>query len=198
MTVKPLPLADLVVLGLIGHVAPRAISGYDLHRFATASVGYIWAPSKSQLYVALGRLLDQGLASRREVRQSTRPDKQLYRITTQGRRVLREWLDREDEGDDPDASVFVLKYFFGRSASRQALVAQLRLFRDLYAERLADYEEIERAAEPPTEQERFTLATLRYGIARARAAVEWADRELAGLDVSPRARLRPSGSRASG
>jgi len=75
MTVKPLPLTDLVVLGLIGHVAPRAISGYDLHRFATASVGYIWAPSKTQLYTVLGRLVDRGFATRRDVAQRRRPDK---------------------------------------------------------------------------------------------------------------------------
>ena len=59
-------------------------SGYDLLKLTSKAIGHIWTPAKSQLYAVLPRLARDGLAERRQVVQSTRPDKQLYRITTDG------------------------------------------------------------------------------------------------------------------
>jgi len=71
----------------------------------------------------------------------------------------------------------MLKFFLGGQAGRGALLPQLRTFRELYAERLRIYEEI-RDSEPRPTRDEFTLAALRYGVARARAAVDWADETL--------------------
>src|SRR5207237_1602774 len=122
-------------------------SGYDLKKFVDGALGYVWAPSKTHLYAVLRRLVDAGLATRRDVSQSTRPNKQLYRISERGRAVVREWLDRPETESDPDRSIFMLKLFFGSQAGRESLLAQLRVFRDLYALRLAVYEDKRVAAE---------------------------------------------------
>jgi DNA-binding PadR family transcriptional regulator len=176
-----LTLTEYAVLGLLGQLR-RPISGYDLRKLAETSVGYIWQPSKTQLYVVLGRLVTSELASRREVAQREAPDKHLYRITAAGRVAVRDWLDRDEEAGDPDRSTLVLKLFFGSQGDREALVRQLTAFRDAYARRLATYEA--EARTPPSEGEisdEFTRLTLRYGIARARAAVDWATTALAEL-----------------
>src|SRR5262249_39120596 len=94
-------LTEYAVLGLLGHLGPREVSGYDLKKFADQSIGYLWAPSKTQLYAVLGRLVSQGLATRRAVAQSHRPDKQLYRLNEAGAEVLREWLERPEDETDP-------------------------------------------------------------------------------------------------
>lgn len=170
-----LTLTEYAILGLLGQVR-RPISGYDLRKLIDESVGYLWQPSKTQLYVVLGRLVRAGLATRREVVQRDRPDKQLYRISAPGRIAVREWLARDDETDDPDRSTLVLKLFFGAQGDREALVRQLLGFRDAYTDRLATYEAMERSGRLPGDVgDEFTALTLRYGIGRARAAVDWAD-----------------------
>jgi DNA-binding PadR family transcriptional regulator len=169
------------VLATLGHFGPGEVSGYDVKKFVDNALGYVWAPSKTHLYAVLRRLVDAGLASRREVAQSSRPNKQLYRITEPGRDVVRAWLDTPETETDPDRSVFMLKLFFGSQASRDSLLAQLATFRDLYAQRLATYEEMREAIEARGPENEFTYRALLYGIARARAAVEWADEALGAL-----------------
>ena len=164
------------MLGLLVH-ARGPISGYDLRKLATSGVGYIWTPSKTQLYAVLTRLVDRGLATRRDVVQRRRPDKQLYRATASGRAAVRDWLGRADAETDPDRSTFILKLFFGSQGDRSALREQLAAFRDSYARRLELYEHKARNRSPDGDD--FTF--LRYGIGRARAAVEWADEALKDL-----------------
>src|SRR5256885_14248711 len=79
-----------VVLGLL---AEGDRSGYDLLKRAERSVAHMWAPAKSQLYAVLPRLVEAGLAGRRTVRQTGRPDQQGYRLTRAGRAAVRQWLE---------------------------------------------------------------------------------------------------------
>ena len=182
-TTVRLTLTEYAVLGLLGGLA-RPISGYDLRKLIESSVGFIWQPSKTQVYVVLPRLVGMGLATRREVEQRDRPDKQLYRITPRGRSAVRAWLDADEDSSDPDRSILLLKLFFGAQADRQALVRQLVAFRDAYASRLAVYRSMRPAAADTAAgaSDEFTALTLNYGIPRARAAVDWANAALKELD----------------
>jgi virulence activator alpha len=63
--------------------------------------------------------------------------------------------------------------FSPRQGNRDALVRQLAAFRDAYALRLSTYERILDEVVLDDVDE-FPLLTLRYGIARARAARDWA------------------------
>jgi len=181
-TSTQLTVTEYSVLGLLGHLQ-RPVSGYELRKVTESSVGYIWRPSKTQLYAVLVRLLGSGLVTRRKVRQVDRPDKHLYRITPRGRIAIREWLERDEHVGDPDRSLLVLKLFFGAQGDRDALVRQVAAFRDSYAARLATYESKWRSADRYERgvSDEFTRLTLRYGIARARAAVDWADAALEAL-----------------
>ena len=181
-------ITELTVLAMLAHVRRREVSGYDLKKFADDSLGYLWAPSKTQLYVVLRRLVADGLVEVRDVRQVHRPDKQLYRIAAAGRSAVREWLERDEEETDPDRSTFMLKFFFGRQAAPEAMRRQLAAFRDAYAQRLAVYEEIDRTAGGRETRDTYTRLALHYGIARAQAAVTWADAAAAELRGAKRAR----------
>jgi DNA-binding PadR family transcriptional regulator len=171
-----LSLSEYAVLGLLCHLG-EPISGYDLRKVVGTSVGYIWQPSKTHVYVVLRHLVEAGLATRREVEQRGKPDKQLYQATPAGRAAVRAWLDREEDTSDPDRSILILKLFFGAQADRNALVRQLGAFRDSFARRLETYEAMEGEPADGVPDE-YTRLTLRYGIARARASVEWADAAL--------------------
>jgi DNA-binding PadR family transcriptional regulator len=168
-----LTVTEYAVLGVLVHVGGE-VSGYDLRKLAETSVGYIWRPSKTHLYTVLRRLVAAGAATERDVPQRGRPDKRLFRATVAGEELLRLWLARDEPESDPDQSVLVLKLFFGAHGDPEALARQLRAFREAYAARLAVYERMREAPERGV-SDRFTRLTLGYGIARARAAVTWAD-----------------------
>jgi DNA-binding PadR family transcriptional regulator len=161
---------ELAVLGL---VAFGEASGYDLARTAARSIGHMWAPSRSQIYKVLPRLVAAGYARSREVEQRGRPDKALYRITPRGRAALRAWIADVDLDPAGGTGVFLLKLFLGWAGSPQAVLAQLEAYRALLERRLAEFEAIEAGlAEDEPVHSRIALD---HGIARVRATLAWAD-----------------------
>lgn len=56
-------------------------SGYELGQSFGRTVGYFWSAKLSQIYPELHRLESEGLVSARNVAQSNKPDKKLYRAT---------------------------------------------------------------------------------------------------------------------
>jgi PadR family transcriptional regulator AphA len=149
-----------VVLGLL---AEGERSGYDLLKRAEGSVAHMWAPAKSQLYAVLPRLVDGGLARRRTVRQRSRPDKQLYRLTPAGRQAVRSWLETAPPKSWDE---LLLKVFFAKLCSRAALLQQLGEYGEVQRAQLAEYE----AIRPAT---RFGALTLRFGLALIPARLAW-------------------------
>jgi PadR family transcriptional regulator AphA len=168
-----LTATESAVLGLLTR---GARSGYELHKLAERSVGHVWAPAKSQIYAVLPRLVAGGYATRRDVRQRRRPDKQVYRITSKGERALREWL-----ADPPRSSEeFLLKVFFGGFMEQEALVRLLESRRAEARAELAAYRDLEEEIRD-REESYFGHLTLRWGLAYARALARWCDDVLAEL-----------------
>jgi DNA-binding PadR family transcriptional regulator len=170
---KTLTLTEAAVLCLLAVEGER--SGYELLKHATHSVGYVWAPAKSQLYTVLPRLADAGLVSRRSVSQSDRPDKQLHRVTEGGERALEAWLATIDPGN---LDALQLKVFYGGLMPKATLIEHLETYRDHLRDTLALFDRI---GERNTNRghEYYHRLMLRYGQARARASLRWADEVLA-------------------
>jgi DNA-binding PadR family transcriptional regulator len=163
-----LTTTEAVVLGLLSE---GERSGYDLLKRAEGSVAYMWTPAKSHLYAVLPRLVDAGLARRRNVRQQSRPDKQLYRLTPAGTAAVRQWVETA-----PPASwdELLLKVFFAKLASRDAVIGQLEDAREEQSAQLAEYEGVR----PKTH---FGALTLRYGLALMPTRLAWLDETIAEL-----------------
>jgi DNA-binding PadR family transcriptional regulator len=156
--------------GVLGLLAFGESSGYDLSRSATRSIGYMWAPSRSQIYKVLPRLVAVGYAESREVEQRGRPDKAIYRITPAGLAALRAWVETVEEASP---GVFVMKLFFAWTASPEAAREQLTLYRSQAQRHLAEFEEMERNLSSSDDPVHSRVA-LRHGILRAQATLEWA------------------------
>ena len=169
-----LTTTEAAVLGLL---MGGEQSGYDLVRCARGGVGYIWEPTRSRVYAVLPRLVAARYAARRDVAQDDRPDKQLHRITEEGRRAFLEWLG---ELDVADHDRFLLRVFFGRHLPPDGLIRLISAYRGEAEGDLATYRGIEeRIAD--REDDRFGYLTLRWGIAAAGARIEWADAVLGEL-----------------
>lgn len=171
-----LTTTEYAVLGLLSF---GERSGYDLARAADRALRQMWAPSRSQIYKVLPRLVAWELAKSREVEQHGRPDKALYRITDRGVDALRAWIERVEEEPAGGTSVFFLKLFFAGVAPPDAAYAQLATYRRVVEQRLAELEEMERNLAPDVSV--YSKVALRHGIIRCRATVEWADEAQAAL-----------------
>ncbi len=78
------------VLGLLSF--DRELSGYDLRKWANASLRFFYgSPAMSQIYRELRRLEGCGYAASRPAAEEPRR-KRLYRITPAGRDALAAWL----------------------------------------------------------------------------------------------------------
>jgi PadR family transcriptional regulator AphA len=179
---RALTITEYAVLGMLGD-AGRPASGYDLRKAIEQSVGFIWRPSKTQLYAVLRMLVASGLLTRRVIEQRERPDKHLYTLTPSGRAAVLRWLARDEDFADLDraSNVILLKTFFAGQGEKTALIRQLVALREAYVARLAIYEHIWQRRRRSAGDD-FAGLTLRFGIVRAKGAIEWADfaiRELA-------------------
>ncbi len=170
---------EAAVLALLAIEGER--SGYDLLMLSKKAIGHVWKPARSRLYTVLPRLVELGLARRRKVEQTHRPDKQLYRITPAGRAVLDEWLRTVEPGA---REAFYLKLFVGGLTSTETLIDQVEQYRGERLELLEQLRDIE-----PTNtrrgHDRFHWFLLRLGIEDAEHDVRWADWVLAELEREP-------------
>jgi PadR family transcriptional regulator, regulatory protein AphA len=166
-----LTATECAVLGLLTR-GPR--SGYDLKKAIEGSVGYFWAPAKSQIYAALPRLVESGCATSRRVAQSQRPDKQVYRITARGRQALEEWLQEAPTPPEPSRSALLLKLFFGELTSPEVLAEHVRERREVARQLKAELDAIDAGPHDP-ELDFYSNLTRRYGHRWAEAVIAWAD-----------------------
>jgi DNA-binding PadR family transcriptional regulator len=167
---------ELAVLGLLAWSGES--SGYELHKRAARSVGFIWAPARSQLYAVLKRLERAGLVSGRHVAQADRPDKRLFRITEAGRATLREWLERVEPIEPEDRDGMLLKVFFAAFGDPEAIRRQLLDYRARVEDRLATFRSIEGTFDERDRDALNRLQTLRLGIALTQATLQWVDETL--------------------
>jgi PadR family transcriptional regulator AphA len=167
----PVTATEVAVLGLL---TDGERSGYDLLRAAERSVGFFWTPAKTQLYAVLRKLVDNGFATARLIRQSERPDKTLYRITEAGEERLRAGL--EQIGSSVNKNPLELRIFFGEHRPLDAVVADLEAVRDRARAHLGELDEI--ALTFDHDEYFFPYLTLLRGKANAEADVTWAEQAL--------------------
>ena len=93
---------------LLGLIAERPASGYDLLKIFDQSLAFVWPATQSQLYGELNRLADDGLIEVTAEGPRRRKD---YSITAEGRAELEHWLT-EVEPDRLRRNDAMLRVFF--------------------------------------------------------------------------------------
>jgi PadR family transcriptional regulator, regulatory protein AphA len=163
-----LTATEAALLGLLRH---GEMSGYDLRKLVDRSVGYYWTPAKTQIYSSLPRLVESGLATRRTVRQTDRPDKHLYAITEAGREAVSDWIRTAPLDAGLGRNVLLLKLALADESHTASLLEQVRA-RKAEAEQLREELVALDAAggegDPP-----FEHLTRRYGFFHVDALRQW-------------------------
>ena len=175
-----LTTTEAAILGLLG---PGEASGYDLSRKVETGIGMFWSPAQSGIYAVLPRLVEKGLATARTVAQERRPDKQVYRMTDEGRAALRRWIDSGPPEPDPAYNPFLLRVYFGAETSPGVVAGHVEARKREAEERIVLLRELQPAlgglGTPASEPYRGFV--LDWGLRYYEAVVDWADATLAEL-----------------
>jgi DNA-binding PadR family transcriptional regulator len=160
MSSKPrLSSTSFIVLALIE--AAGEATPYELKQVVALTLGNFWSVPHAQVYAEPERLAAAGLLSER--REQGGRHRRHYKLTEEGGKVLREWLDEPTEAMAELRDPGLLKLFFGGDPKALA-AAQLSLHR----RKLEEYEALDEQIQGHV-SEGFGLA-LRAGIGHER---EW-------------------------
>ena len=155
-----------VILGLLAH---KPFSGYDMKRVVDRSTRFFWAGSYGQIYPELRRLEREGLIEGEDAPNGGRT-RRVYRLTAAGRDALREWLlgsattiEYRDES--------LLRLFFADNLPREQALGLLEARRRGHEEYLEVLRAI--AALPGGKDPDFVDLVLRWGIDFNEWGVKW-------------------------
>jgi DNA-binding PadR family transcriptional regulator len=169
---------------LLGFLARRPMSGYDLKQTIAGSIDNFWSEGYGQIYPMLRRLTAAGWIAPLPGETGTgRRVRRVYEITTAGREALCTWL-HEPVAERPPRIELLLKLFFGAEVplsvslrhvegSRASALDSLERYRAI-AEKLQRWD----ASDPRIP---FWLLTLDYGSDAMRARIAWCDRAINAL-----------------
>ena len=187
------------ILGLLS-LAP--MSGYEIRKVASNSIGHFWSESYGQIYPTLRELVAAGLArplSRRgRVRDRGQRDRQEYEITDEGREVLAGWRSGLPRAQPP-RNELLLKLFFGE---RGSIAEHLAHVQDVLAQetsRLDRYRQLElriRRKWRDHPGRPFWLMTVSHGRHVSEALVRWSQETLVFLKREATARGAGQSARA--
>jgi DNA-binding PadR family transcriptional regulator len=161
-----------VILGMLRN-GPR--SGYEIKQAVDYSTRFFWAASYGQIYPELRKLAKAGLVEGESLPQGGRK-RTVYRLTSAGRKQLREWLNEEpevfqirDEG--------LLKLFFAAAGPPAKTIEIVEARQRFYERKVEQLREIApRAAASAADGDPFPYLVLRYGIESSEWAIAWCRR----------------------
>ncbi|MEC7120510.1 MAG: PadR family transcriptional regulator [Pseudomonadota bacterium] len=173
-----LRLAVLALLDL------KPASGYSLLRRFQNSIGFFWQTTHQQLYKELHSLHAEGLLDCETIVQSTRPDKNVYRLNPAGQIALTELLAKPAKlpriKDD-----FLVKLFAGRHLPTDSLTQELSGLIEQHQQLLATYQQIlvNHGNMPIEHQQQYAypIQTLKWGIHLEQSWLDWAQQCLQDL-----------------
>ncbi len=164
-----------VVLGLL---AQRPMSGYDIRRLLGGLSWLVDSPSFGTLYPGLHALLADGLVTVEVISSESRPPRKGYSITEAGSKAFQEWASQRVQLGS-SLKQFVIRLSPAGNLSETGLHDYLEQRRELVASRRPNIEQALGVASEEVDLGQYL--TLDYGLALADAELAWLDRTLSRL-----------------
>ena len=183
---------------ILGMLAARPRSGYEIKQLVDSSARYFWAASYGQIYPELKKLEKAGLIAGDDSSTGAR-QRTIFRLTTKGKKAARDWISRPPEVQETRDEGLLKLFFAGsidpkraaeiareRAAISRAKLAQLRAIADAV-------DQAGHAADgPAAEPDAGSLTVLRYGIEMSEWTADWFER--AADDLERQATVATSGA----
>lgn len=169
-----------VILGFLAH---QPLSGYDIKKQMEMSISNFYDLSYGQIYPELAKLEKEGLVTGTVETSETRPDRKLYTITAEGRRILKEWLSAAVEEEKVRYDI-LLKLYFGSQISVEENIRNIQTFKERSIEKIKLFRLFEqnlRAVMGESQDHMYYLQTVLFGIQVYQAYVSWAEQAVIDL-----------------
>lgn len=162
---------------MLGLLALRPWSGYELAQQARRSLRFAWPKSESHLYAEPKKLVALGLAAVR-TEPAGRRTRQVYRITAAGRRAVKAWLATEPAPAEFEAEA-MLRLLFADLGDRDQLLAALRALanqtREVYEEGLTIVDGYQRGQVPFPDRLHLSALFASFQFEYYRLILRWAE-----------------------
>ena len=156
---------------LLGLLADRPYSGWQLLKHFEGSLAYAWPALHSQIYPELGRLREAGLIE--QTGEGARGAKE-YSLTASGRDEVERWL-RETTPGRATRDEALLRVFFLWLLDPEEAAAYLDREAEYQRRLLGDLERIASSSAPTDAKERSYRLALDYGLRVTRTRGAWAE-----------------------
>ena len=167
---------------ILGLLAKRTMSGYDIRRFLKSLSWLIGSPSSGSLYPILRALLQEELVTVETIPGLDRPPRKIYTITEAGRQELQVWLEQPAVSKAP-LKAFVMRLLLADSFSLAGLTAHLQQRK---AQVAAHCDALDTAVDTLQEVDKSgQFLAMDYGLALATAELSWLDRTMGELSKQP-------------
>ncbi|HKH88198.1 MAG TPA: PadR family transcriptional regulator [Acidimicrobiales bacterium] len=159
--------------GILGLLAGRPMSGYDLTREFDLTLAHVWSARHSQIYPELARLAADGLI---EQVGSGKRGRKVYASTGAGRAEVVRWLREDEPGRELRVEAWLQGFFYWMVSPDEA-IALIERERAVHEATLERYEAVaslavDWTAHPENHSQRIMLEA---GIRYERGLVDWAD-----------------------
>ncbi|MDX1497179.1 MAG: PadR family transcriptional regulator [Salinisphaeraceae bacterium] len=169
-------------------------SGYDLAQRFNKGIGHFWQASHQQIYQQLKKLDGEKLVSFKTRKQTGKPDRKVYQITTTGKKALKQWMLQEEK-PPVVRDALLIKIFAAGPDDYPALIGELDRHIKLHKATLVAHQALEadyfQLPKQQQKQHRMPYLTLRRGIRYEREWIEWLQ-ETRSLIVNDRLPSRPA------
>ena len=156
---------------LLGLLADRPYSGWQLLKHFEGSLAYAWPALHSQIYPELARLREAGLIE--QTGEGPRGAKE-YSLTPSGREQIERWLRETTPGRNTRDEA-LLRVFFLWLLDPDEAAAYLDREADFQRRLLADLERIAASPGPDDARERSYRLALDFGLRVTRTRRDWAE-----------------------
>jgi DNA-binding PadR family transcriptional regulator len=157
-------------------LADGPLTGYDLAKTFSQSIGFFWHADHQQIYRVLRRLEENGLVTDELVVQQGRPNKRVYSITSAGLHRLTQW-SRETHEVASVKDDLLVKLYGLQHVDVASVRGQVAHRLEQHRRRLALYERIETEGydrvDPRDPATTGRMLGLALGLAYERSWVEW-------------------------
>jgi len=162
-------------IALLGFLSYRPMTGYDMKKM-TDDVGPSWTAPQSQIYDTLHRLEKRGLVTVEIIQQDTKPNRKLYRMTSEGKETLATWMS-ETHPPRVLRNPFLLQLWLTGLVDDDVVIRFLEGSAEVLRAYVATLESkpvtIPDARGLPPRDCFFKWMTLNYGVRHARFQIAW-------------------------
>lgn len=160
---------------LLGMLSFSPMSGYDIKKCISHSIGYFWNENYGHIYTILKRLHEEECIDKETEKNKGKPDRIVYTITPKGKNELNEWLNQPVD-DMKFRNELLLKLFFSQKIPIDETINKLQTEYEKSAKLLSEYSEVQKHIledndDPYVKQ--LWLLTLNFGKAYSEMTQKW-------------------------